>query len=277
MKIDLPLTDGMALQIASRADRGASYPTAQIQKGLVLYCEGEDLSEEAVGFGIPILKRGLQATFPGEVELYPHQSGSPNKFTARYQLNLEERIARSGSGTINNPLLYTSKNMLAGLIRRLPFIRKLLTGTSSLLRSIFRWETTYVPGDFSTYMALTYTIDAANGIILVELMGQEIIPGSIGEIIIMNEQGAHHFDQYQETNGAIRTGSEIGCWDEVPSAYAAFISSRKKISFSLKQVKGARLYRGRELIGKRLAWSGFGYSFPPSLDHFCYEISIKRL
>jgi hypothetical protein len=276
MKINLPLTDGMAVQIASGADRGASYPTARIQKGLVLYCESEDLSEEAVGFGVPILKRGLQAIFPGEVELYPHQGGSPDKFTARYKLNLEEKIARSGSGTINNSLLYTSKNLLAGLIRRLPFIRKLLTGTSSLLRFIFRWETTYEPGDFSTYVTLTYTINAVKGTILVEHMGQEFIPGSISEIIVMNEQGAHHFDQYQETDGMIRTGSEIGCWDEVPSAYAAFISSRERISFSLQQVKGARLYRGRELIGTRLAWSGFGYAFPPSLDHFSYEISIKR-
>jgi len=112
MKIDLPLTDGIALQIASGLNGGTAYPSARIQKGLVLFCDGQDLSEEAVGFGVPILKRGLQSIFPGEVELYLPETSSPGKFKARYKLNLEEKIARSGDGTINNRLVYASKNIL---------------------------------------------------------------------------------------------------------------------------------------------------------------------
>ncbi len=96
MKIDLPLTSGFSLQIASGTNRDASYPTARIQKGLVLYYDGLDLSEEAVGFGVPILKRGLQTIFPGEVELYPHAGSSGQQLSARYKLNLEEKIARIG-------------------------------------------------------------------------------------------------------------------------------------------------------------------------------------
>ena len=277
MKIDLPLTDGIALQITSGTNGVVSYPTARIQKGLVLFYEGKDLSEEAVGFGVPILKRGLQTIFPGEVELHRPEGSSTSRITARYKLNLEEKIARSGAGTINNHFLYASKNLLAALIRRLPIIRKLLTSMSNLLRSTFSLKTTYEPTDFYTYVTLTYTIEAGAGRILVELIGQDFVPGSISEIIVMNEQGAHTFDQYQETDGIIRGGSEIGCWDEVSSADAAFISSRQKISFSLPQARGARLYRGRELIGTRLAWSGFGYSLPPSLEHFSYAITIKKL
>ena len=276
MNIDLRLTNGIGLQIASGTNRGGSYPTGRIQKGLVLLCEGQDLSEEAVGFGVPILKRGLQAIFPGEVELYPQDASSPTQFAARYKLNLEEKIARSGSGTINNRLFYANKNMLAGLIRRLPFIRGLLTGTSNLLRSVLGWQTTYERNSFSTYVTLTYTIDAGAGQILVRLIGMESIPDSVSEIIVMNEQGAHHFDRYQDAGGKYERGKEIGCWDEVLAASATFHSSRHKISFTLPQANGARLYRGRELVGTRLAWSGFGYSFPPSLDQFSYDISIKR-
>lgn len=277
MKIDLPLNNGISVQISSGTDRGISYPTGRIQKGWTLFCDGQDLSEEAVGFGVPILKRGLQAIFPGEVELYAHENSSPVKFSARYKLNLEEKIARSGTGTINNRLVYTSKNFLAALIRRLPIVRKLLTGTSNLLRSTFSLKTTYEPNGFFTYVTLTYSLDADAGKIVVELIGKDFIPDSISEIIVMNEQGAHHFDQYHEADGTRKSGNEIGCWDEVLAASAAFISSRHRISFSLPQVPGARLYGGRELIGSRLAWSGFGYSFPPQLDHFSYAISIKRL
>jgi hypothetical protein len=93
----------------------------------------------------------------------------------------------------------------------------------------------------------------------------------------MNEQGAHHFDQYQDSDGISEIGNKIGCWDQVTAASASFSSSGLQLAFSLPQENGARLFRGREMIGKRLAWSGFGYSFPPSLNHFSHEITIKRL
>jgi hypothetical protein len=267
----------MALRISTGAYGNSNYPTDRIQKGLVLLSNGEDLSEEAVGFGVPILKRGLQAIFPGEVELYPQTSSLPTEFSARYKMNLVEKIARSDDGILNNRYLYASKNLLAALIRRLPIIRKLLTGTSNLLRASFDLKTTYEPGEYFTFVAITYSIDPAKGRIKVALIGQDFIPGSINEIIMMNEQGAHHFDMYEEANGELKHGKQIGCWDEVAAQNAAFISSRQRISFSLPQVKGSKLYSGRELIGTRLAWSGFGYSLPPNLEHFSYEISLRRV
>jgi len=277
MKIDLPLDAGLGLQIASGIDRGSPYPTARLQKGFVLLHDGKDLSEEAVGFGVPILKRGLQTIFPGEVDLYLHGGSAQTKVSARYHLSLEERIERNGSGSVNSPLVYASKNSLAAVIRQIPFMRKLLTNTSNLLRSHLSLETTYEASEFSTYVVLTYTIDDTNGRIKVELVGGDFIPGSISEVIIMNEMGAHHFDQYQDSDGVTQRGDEIGCWDAVAADEAAFIDETHKVSFSLPQVRGARLYRGRELIEPRLAWAGFGYSFPPGLKPFSYEVTIKKL
>ncbi len=277
MKIDLPFGDGISLQIASGTNRDSSYPTGRIQKGLVLFCDHHDLSEEAVGFGVPILKRGLQTVFPGEVELHPNADSPQSRFSARYKMNLEEKIAKPGSGSVNNQLVYASKNMLAGMIRGLPALRRLLTNISNLLRATFGWQTTYEPAGYSTSVTLTYTIDANSGKILVELVSVDSIPDGITEIILMNEQGAHYFDQYMDADGTLKQGDQIGCWDEVTATNAAFMSSRQHISFSLSQVKGARLFLGRELIGSRLAWSGFGYTFPPSIDHFSYEVTVQRL
>ncbi len=277
MRIDLPLSDGISLQIAPGTSHDSFYPTGKMQKGLVLVCDGHDLSEEAVGFGVPILKRGLQTVFPGAVELYPDVDNPQNKLSARFKLNLEEKIARPGTGSINNRLVYASKNALAGMIRGMPALRRLLTNTSNLLRTIFGWQTTYEPAGYSTYVTLTYTINAGAGRILVELKRVDAIPDGITEIILMNEQGAHHFDQYQDADGIVKRGDQIGCWDEVFSASAAFICSNPHLSFSLPRVKGARLFLGRELIGTRLAWSGFGYTFPPTLDHFRYEVTVKKL
>jgi hypothetical protein len=277
MKLEFALSDNIGIQITSESSHGLNYPSGRIQKGLVLFNEGEALGEEGVGFGVPILKRGLQTIFPGEVELFP-EAGSPlRKVSARYKLNLEEKLAKIGSGTIDNRWVYASKNMLAAVIRQLPFLRKLLTQTSNLMRSTHGWETTYEPANFSTYLSLTYLVDAQTGRIIVELDGFEPYPAGISEVVVMNEQGAHHFDQYQDTDGNLMHGSQIGCWDPVHAEEASFVSRKERISFSLRQVTGARLYRGRELIGTRLAWSGFGYSFPPSLDRFSYDIMVKRL
>ena len=90
-------------------------------------------------------------------------------------------------------------------------------------------------------------------------MSVDSIPDGITEIILMNEQGAHHFDQYQDADGIVQQGNQIGCWDEVTAASAAFICSNPNISFSLPQVKGARLFLGQGadrhtpgLVGLRL-------------------------
>lgn len=277
MKLEFPIGQDLGLKIASGLDRGSPFPTAKLQKGLVLLCAGQDLSEEAVGFGVPILKRGLLTIFPSEVDLYLHGGTLQTKVSARYKLNLEERIVRNGNSSIKSKLIYAGKNGLAATIRRIPIMRKLLTNTSNLLRSRLAWQTTYEPSDFSTYMVLSYTIEEDNGMVLVELVGGDFLSSSISEVVVMNELGAHHFDQYRDSNGIYLRGDEISCWDPVEAEGASFIDQNHKISFKLGQVPGARLYRGRELIEPRLAWSGFGYSFPPDKKGFKYGITFEKL
>ncbi len=276
MKIYIPFTQGLSLQITSNGNGDTSYPTAAIRKGLVLFYAGQDLSEEAVGFGVPILKRGRQAIFPGEVILYPHAGYPVRRISASYKLNLEEKISHNHAGAINNRFLYSSKNMLAGMIRKWPITRGVLTRTSASLREKFSLNTIYEPNGLYINLSLTYTLDAASGKILVELLGGELIPEYISDVIVMNELGAHYFDQYKDADGNSLLGKQIGCWDEVSALEAEFISRDQQISFSLPQVKGVKLYRGRELIEGRLAWAGFGYSLPPTFYKFSYTITIKR-
>ncbi len=275
MKIELPLTGGFGLQLSSRSEWVSRYPTASLQKGLVLFYREKNLAEEAVGLGVPIVKRGLQTIFPSEADLYLHGGGIETKVSARYTLNLEERIARNGNTAIKNRFAYTVKNSLAAAIRKIPLMRSGLTSTSNLLRTIFAWETTYELSKFSTHIVLTYSIDEIMGKIKVELAGGDFRSNSLSEIIVMNELGAHHFDQYQESGGVCQSGEDIGCWDEVIGEEAAFIDRTHKISFGVRQVNGAKLYRGRELIEPRLAWAGFGYSFAPNLEQFEYEITLN--
>jgi hypothetical protein len=55
------------------------------------------------------------------------------------------------------------------------------------------------------------------------------------------------------------------------------IDSRDNIAFTLKQVKRAKMFRGRELVESRLAWSGIAYRLPHDIHNFVYGIGIGRL
>jgi hypothetical protein len=270
------LFQGLSLKIDADLPVGKDYPTACLQKGFLLLDQGQELAEEAVGFGVPVLKRGPQTIFPGAATLTCLRRGSTWEITMLFKLNLVEKISRGGNDNVENRQLYAVKNILAAVIRRLPLFRGLLTAISSKLRQLFNLETTYAEAGFSTEVKMLYTIGEVTGTIIAEI-DTGSLPSDITEVIVMNELGAHHFDRYLDTSGISLKGEEIGCWDEVNAEEAWFESNTRQVAFRLRRVKGARLFRGRELVGSRLAWAGFGYSFPPSLHALRYEMRIEKL
>ena len=276
MELKIPLFTDLSMQFTPASSNGDKFPTAQLQKGLVLVHAGQELAEEGVGFGVPVLKQGLQTIFPGAVELASLHKGATQEISAVYKLCLEERIAGPGDVSIENKLLYTAKNTLAALIRRFPASRNLLTAASNKLRRMFGWKTIYEETGFSTTVKLLYTIYSETGDVDIQIDMTGLPKERITEVIVMNEQGAHHFDLYRDSGGTHLQGKEIGCWDEVTAGEASFISKAHQVVFTLGQVKGAKLFRGRELIDPRLAWAGFGYSFPPEIEKFEYRLKISR-
>jgi hypothetical protein len=276
MEIDIPIYKGLSLKISDTPDDKKEYATGRLQKGFLLLDQDQELAEEAVGFGVPVLKRGLQTIFPGAITLTCLQRGSTWEITALFKLNLVEKISRGEKENVENKLFYAIKNFLAAVIRHLPMVRGLLTAASSKLRLMFNWETTYSDAGFSTELKIHYTIEANTGKMTVEMEMNGLSP-SITEVVVMNEQGAHYFDRYRDTSGVSLQREEIGCWDEVNAEEAWFESGARQVAFRVGRVKAARLFRGRELIDSRLAWAGFGYSFPRSITRLRYEMKIEKL
>ncbi len=276
MGLNIPIFPGISLNFGEPFPDQKDYPTARLQKGFILLDQGVELTEEAVGFGVPVVKLGLRSIFPGDVALTWLKEGSTWVVTAQFKLNLMEKISRGGNENVGNKPFYAVKDFLAEIIRRFPVFRSLLTSISSMLRQMFNWKTTYANGDVRTEMKVIYTVEEGTGKTLVDI-DLSSLPPDLTEVVMMNEQGAHAFDRYQDTSGNSLQGDEIGCWDEVNAQEAWFESSSRQIAFRLGQVNGARLFRGRELIGSRLAWAGFGYTFPPSIRKLHYELKIERL
>jgi hypothetical protein len=277
MGMRIPVTSDLSLTIGDKPEDRPGYPTSHLAKGLVLRRRGLDLAEEAVGFGVPVLMRGLQALFPGEAELHLRR-GSPNwALTAEYSVNLVERLGGPGKKSLQGDLIYAAKNSLSALRAHFPPARAPLMSLSSGLRWLFGWETTFEQADFSGPIKIAYLFDERTGLLSIEADLSALPRGTFTEVILMNEQGAHYFDQYSDSSGTYLSGKQVGCWDEVKAEQAGFSSSSQRVAFTVHQVPGARLFRGRELIGSRLAWSGFGYSLLPATSMFRYTVSIKEL
>jgi hypothetical protein len=275
MELNIPISPGISLSFGDPLP-DKKYPTAHLQKGFILLDNGEGLTEEAVGFGVPVIKRGLQAIFPGGVSLTWLKEGTTWVVTAQFKLNLVEKISRSGNGNVGNKPFYAVKDFLADVIRRFPIFRSLLTSISSMLRRMFHWKTTYTEGIVTAGVKVIYTIEEGTGKTMVDIDASGL-SSDFTEVVMMNEQGAHAFDRYRDSSGNSLQGDAIGCWDKVTAEEAWFESSARHVAFRLGRVKGAQLFRGRELIGSRLAWAGFGYTFPPSLRKLHYEMKIERL
>jgi hypothetical protein len=276
MEIKIPLPEGLYLHINDTPDPDGGYPSSMLQKAFLLIHNGRILAQESVGFGFPLVKLGLKAIFPGNVELSSRQRGPDWDVSAVYTLNVTEKTTRPGRGSIRREFFYTLKNFAALLIRRVPAFRGILTAASSALRRMFSWETAYERTGFQMKVKMTYTINTQTGTMLIRADWADQVCGKATEFVIMNEQGAHYFDRYHDSSGTVLQGKEIGCWDEVFAHEATFMNCQDRIGFSLETVSGTRLFRGRELIGSRLAWAGFGYSLPPGVKSFSYVLRITK-
>ena len=66
VEITVPIFARLFLKLSDLASGDSKYPTARLQKGFLLFQDGQELAEEGVGFGVPVLKRGIQTIFPGQ-------------------------------------------------------------------------------------------------------------------------------------------------------------------------------------------------------------------
>jgi hypothetical protein len=195
---------------------------------------------------------------------------------AVYAMNLMEKIFTPGRGSLRNRNLYAIKNEMEELYRRIPKLRPALTAVSTGLRRVFRWTTAYQKTEFCWTIPIRYKIPGEDGRITMEVDLGDLARDGVTEVAVMNEQGANYFNRYRDSNGADLVGNRIGNWDAVTAEQASFLCEPHRLAFTLRQVEDARLFRGRERVGSRLAWSGFGYLVLPAAGKFRCEVRVEK-
>jgi hypothetical protein len=272
--VRIEMTKGMCLLITNPGIEQGDYPASRIQKGLVLVHENRDLSEEGVGFAVPVLRFGHETLFPGNASVTTEKDGDKTVVNIDYDMNLVERFVVKSRKKINSKAFYKIKEYFSGLHREYPQLRRILVRSSNSLRRACGIETRFDKAASAGIVKIVNIIDAKKCTIHVDVDMSKVKMDGCAEVNIMNELGANHFDSYRDSNGLFLRGNAIGTWDETFADEASFIDSSDKIAFTLNRVKGARMFRGRELVEGRLAWSGLAYVLPQDIINFAYDIRI---
>jgi len=247
-------------------------PSSRIQKGLVLGLGDRDLSEEGVGFGLPVLKVGLQPVFPGSCKTSIQEYNGLCMIKADFEMNLRAKMTRRGK-IIDNGLFNLAWGTFCRIHREYPQFRSKMSVISRALKKKLDMDEIFSEIPSLGFVRASYLI--CDSRIEVELM----FPGvdSCTELIVLNEQGANWFDTYRDSNGLILKGERIGSWDQIKANHATFLDPSDGLLFTLKRVDGARMFRGRELATGRLAWSGLAYVMPPGTEKFSYSIELGKI
>jgi len=274
VQVRIEMTAGICLLIKSPEIEQEDYPASMIQKGPVLVHENRDLSEEGIGFAVPVLRFGHETLFPGNASITSEKNGDATVVNIDYDMNLVERMMVKSRKRINSKAFYKIKEYFSRLHRDYPQLRRILVRSSNSLRRACGIDTNFEKAASAGIVSIVNIIDAREGTIRVDVDMSKVKKKGCTGVNIMNELGANHFDTYRDSNGLFLRGNAIGTWDETFADEASFIDSRDKIAFTLNRVKGARMFRGRELVEGRLAWSGLAYMLPQDIINFAYKIRI---
>jgi hypothetical protein len=262
---------------SSRPHCGKASP---IQKGLIISRTGgeADLCEEGLGFGTPILQYRKDFYFPGKAEVSQEGSLHEGGFWKRFEFNLVERH-QTAEGVINTfswvkqrlyNRLYKNRigRMLLGILEAAgPNRRRGIVPSGSVFFNV----------KSKGRILVEYEVNPTNGDIIVSLDISEIEREGLQHIYISNELGGSHFVQYADSGGLRLIGDKIEGWDKINAEWALFYSPNKNVGFKVTIPEGIDAFRGREVIGTEIRWSGVIFMLPSYANSLKYRISIGPL
>lgn len=274
IQLTVTLHNGVGLLFKKPGPGPWRYPSGRVQKGLIISSNSHELVEEGVGLGLPIIRFGQVVFFPGDALVSTRRKDGRVITRVNYNLNLIICKTQKWGGTIENPHFYRIDEFFSRLHRRNPALRGVLTWASYPIKLLFGMNTGFRETDSAGLVSVKYDIDIIKGIIHISINLTGLKRDGCTGITIANEQGADHFGLYRDSNGLTLKGKEIGTWDESFAQQSSLVNSGDGMSFSINEVREARIFRGREVLTNRLAWSGLNYVLSGNTTDFCYDIKI---
>jgi hypothetical protein len=263
------LSESLALKIYSDSTP-KNMKIADLQKGLILLCNGIDVVGEGTGFGVPIAKYNDETFFSGSSLLHFRNKGGVLEIRKEFVMNMVARDSLRNLNLENQRIrelfdyvseLYQSHDYLAQsiLLFKALFFRMGLQSSFKLSPDRGR-------------VVVNYQIEKKH--VLVKLDFGDLKRANLSKVFVLNEQGADFFSIYTDSEGLKLADNDIGAWNHVTANSARISDSENKIGFGLKNMKGSILRRGRERMEESLNWIGLDYEVNPKSHLFEYEIEL---
>lgn len=245
---------------------------ADLQKGLLLVVDGMELVGEGTGFGVPIVKYEDSTYFSQDATIFLTKDSDSISIVKSFEISSISK-KRLGKGVFLNDGFY---NFLHKYFERVYLSWKNFRHAFDKimeLRKLLKINTQFVEGENKGQIDVHYKFFTS--LIKIDIDFGKLSREGIKEILILNEQDSTFFRYYFDTDGCQLLDNQIGAWEKVKAKRASFSDLKKKIVFTLQNVNGAQLYRGREQVKKRFSWSGFTYSLPHNVSQFNYSIFLE--
>jgi len=268
--ITLHLSNRLSVRLYKDA-RPNCLETASLHKGLVLISNGNELTEEGVGFGVPVVKYEDRTYFSSSAEVSVWKDGNSYLLKKRYALDAISRKRFWKASYINDDFysfahklferVYVSHKSLSPACNRIMELRKAVKIQTEFMRVKPRGTITF------KYACQPNTVKIKVDFFDLKLDGCQ-------EIIILNEQGSTCFRKYFDTDGTKLFDENIGAWKAVRAKGASLSDAKETLVFTLQNNDEATLLRGWENIKGRFSWAGLSYSLQPRSRAFNYVIDI---
>jgi hypothetical protein len=261
------------LSVRLYADCRPNYlETSQLQKGLVLVLDGEELIEEGVGFGVPVVKYSDKTYFSSTAEVESQITPPSCNLRKTFILDAISRKKIGKSAYIDDRVYSSIRKKFEKLYLEHKKLSPLFNNLMEL-RDIAKIKTEFVKVKPRGQVTVDYQFQASGINVKVDFSGLNL--AGCREVLIENEQGSTMFDSYVDSNGLKLFGSRIGGWDKVTAKEATMLNSLRQVTFSLQSVRGAAMFRGWEKTKNRFSWTGLNYSLQPNNGTFNYTIKLS--
>jgi hypothetical protein len=263
------ISDSVALRIHSDT-KPKNMKIANLQKGLILLYNGVEVVGEGTGFGVPIGKYSDETFFSGSSFLQVHKQENLVVIRKEFLMDLILRD-KFRNLKLENMKLRRIIDSVSLPYQKHKRLAKFILLTKELLFK-FGIESIFIRTAPKGKVIVTYTIYRNR--ILVKLSFGQLDRNNLQKVFVLNEQGAHFFRKYSDSEGLKLNDEEIGAWTGVTAQSAKIADKQDRIGFSLKNVEGTMLRRGRETVKGSLNWIGLDYELAPEEEQFEYEIEI---
>jgi len=260
----LRLNDRISLGLSESATTNPG-DSSGLQKGLILFDGDNSLCGEGVGFGVPAVEYSDQTLFSTTGSI----RSSGERLCKMFQIDALQRKTWKKKHPINNRAYDTLQSVLAKTYRANKQTRRHLNYLIRL-QSQLGISLSHLRTESRGFVRIEHRLSGNEILIKVDSSG--LINKNFRRLLVFNEQSAD-FDMYEDDSGMLHKDG-IGVWEQIDSRQASFRNSKSNVAFSVDNIQGTELYRGRELLKPRMDWAGFCYSIPPSLEHFEYAVRI---